>query len=87
VTYIAYGFEAPILLHWFFNYYFYFFDPRVAESFIPGAINLLSGIELLILVLGVAGWILFVVEGLRRLLRKRKKAHEQPVLPPLTSPS
>jgi hypothetical protein len=87
VAYIAYGFEAPILLHWFFNYYFYFFDPAVAESFFPGSINLLSGIELLILVLGVAGWIFFVWEGLRRVLGRRKKIREQPALPPITSPS
>jgi hypothetical protein len=87
VTYIAYGFEAPILLHWYFNYYFYFFDPEVAESFFPGAINLLSVIELLILALGVAGWAFFVAEGLRRALRRQEKAHEQPTLPPLTSPS
>jgi hypothetical protein len=87
VTYIAYGFEAPILLHWFFNYYFYFFDPGVAESYFPGAINLLSGIELLILVLGVAGWVFFVAEGFRRVRRRREKAQEQPSLPPLTSPS
>lgn len=87
VTYIAYGFEAPVLLHWFFNYYFYFFSPEVAESFIPWAINLLSGIELLMLVLGVAGWIYFVWEGLRRVRGRKKKVREQPVLPPLTSPS
>ena len=87
VAYIAYGFEAPILLHWFFNYYFYFFDQAVAESFFPGAINLLSDIELLMLVLGVAGWIYFVWEGLRRVLGRKKKVREQPVLPPLTSPS
>jgi len=72
VTYVAYGFEAPILLHWFFNYYFYFFYPEVAESFVPWAINLLSGIELLMLVLGVAGWIYFVWEGLRRVRKRRE---------------
>jgi hypothetical protein len=87
VTYIAYGFEAPILLHWFFNYYFYFFDPAVAESYFPWSFNLLSGIELLILVLGVAGWIYFVWEGLRRVRGRKEKGLEQPVLPPLISPS
>jgi len=87
VTYIAYGFEAPILLHWYFNYYFYFFDPKVAESFFPAAITLLLVIELMILVLGVVGWIFFAAEGLRRLLRRHEKALAQPPLPPLTSPS
>jgi hypothetical protein len=87
VTYVAYGFEAPILLHWYFNYYFYFFDPTIAESYFPGTVGLLSGIELLILVLGVAGWVFFAAEGLRRLLRRREKADGQPALPPFTSPS
>jgi len=87
VTYVAYGFEAPILLHWYFNYYFYFFDPEVAESFFPAAIGLLSVIELLILFVGVVGWAFFIAEGLRRLLRRREKALAQPPLPPLTSPS
>jgi hypothetical protein len=87
VTYIAYGFESPILLHWFFNYYFFFFDPDVAESLFPGAVSLFSGIELLILILGVAGWIFFVLEGLRKLRRRLEKVNQQSVLPPLTSPS
>jgi hypothetical protein len=91
VTYVAYGFEAPILLHWYFNYYFYFFDPKIAESYFPGTVGLLSAIELLIVVLGVAGWVFFAAEGLRRLLRRllrrREKADGQPALPPFTSPS
>ncbi len=87
VTYIAYGFEAPILLHWYFNYYFYFFDPTVTESFFPHAINLLLVVELLVLALGVAGWAFFVAKGLRRLRGRREKVVAQPALPPLTSPS
>ena len=87
VTYVAYGFEAPILLHWYFNYYNYFFNVEVAESFFPAAIDLLSVIELLTLVLGVVGWAFFVLEGVRRLLRRQKRKHRQPLLPPVTFPS
>lgn len=87
VTYVAYGFEAPILLHWYFNYYFYFFDPKVAESFFPAAIDMISVIELLTLVLGIVGWVFFVLEGVRRLLRRQKERRRKPLLPPVTFPS
>jgi len=87
VTYVAYGFEAPILLHWYFNYYNYFFIVEIAESFFPAAIDLLSVIELLTLVLGIVGWGYFVLEGVRRLLRRQKRKHSQPLLPPVTFPS
>ncbi len=87
VTYVAYGFEAPILLHWFFNYYFYFFDPRVAESFFPAAIDMISVIELLILVLGIVGWVFFAIEGVRRSLRRQKRKRSLQVLPSVTFPS
>ena len=87
VTYVAYGFEAPILLHWYFNYYNYFFIVEVAESFFPAAIDLLSVIELLTLVLGVAGWAFFALEGVRRLLRRQKRKHLQPLMPSVTFPS
>jgi len=85
VAYIAYGFEAPILLHWFFNYYLYFFDPNVAEGFFPTTIGLLSIIEILILVVGIFGWVAFAEAGLRKFVRLRKKQSVQPH--PVTHPS
>ena len=87
VTYVAYGFEAPILLHWYFNYYFYFFDPSVAEGFFPSTIGLLSIIEIIILVVGILGWVAFAVAGLRKLMRFRKGQPRQPQLPLFTDPS
>jgi hypothetical protein len=74
-------------LHWYFNYYFYFFDPKVAESFFPAAIDMISVIELLTLVLGIVGWVFFVLEGVRRLLRRQKERRRKPLLPPVTFPS
>lgn len=90
VTYVAYGFEAPILLHWYFNYYFYFFSPDIAETFFPGAIDFLSIIEVMILVLGVLGWLAFASVGFRRFMRRQRQPAKQlppfPSGPPLQSP-
>jgi len=83
-AFIAYGFEAPILLHWYFNYYFYFFEPEVAERFFPATIGLLSSIEVLIFVVGVLGWVAFVIAGARKFLQLKKKP-VQPVVPPVAS--
>jgi len=82
VTYIAYGFEAPILMHWYFNYYFYFFDPNVAEKFFPATVGLLSVVELMILVVGVLGWVAIVIGGLRRAVGRTRRKYAQPPLPP-----
>lgn len=87
VTYIVYGFEAPILLHWYFNYYFYFFDPNIAETFFPGSIYLLSTVELLILALGIVAWGAFALEGVRRLFLRQRQPREQPPVQPQPSTS
>lgn len=87
VTYIAYGFEAPILLHWFTNYYLYFFDPSLAEKFFPTTIGLLSIIEILILVVGIFGWVAFAVAGFRKFVRVRKKESVQSQPRPVAYPS
>ena len=70
LMYLAYGFEAPVLLHWFLNYYLFFFDPEVATNFFPTTIPILSLIELAILAFGIVGWILFAGIGLSRLLER-----------------
>ena len=85
VTYVAYGFEAPILLHWYFNYYFYFFSPDIAETFFPGTVDFLSVVEVMIFVLGVLGWAAFASVGFRRLMRRQKPPAAQ--LPPFPPPS
>jgi len=77
LTYLAYGFEAPILLHWFFNYYLFFFDPDVATKFFPTTIPILSIVELIILALGIAGWIVFAVEGVRKVLQRITAKHKE----------
>jgi len=71
LTYLAYGFEAPILLHWFFNYYLFFFDPDVVTNFFPSTDPIFSLIELLFLGLGALGWAAFAAAGLSKLFRWR----------------
>jgi membrane protease YdiL (CAAX protease family) len=72
LTYLAYGFEAPVLLHWFLNYYLFFFDPEVITNFFPTTISILSLTELAIVAFGIAGWILFAGIGLSMLLKRTK---------------
>jgi len=86
LTYLAYGFEAPILLHWFFNYYLFFFDPDVATKFFPSTVPVLSLIELVILGLGALGWTVFAAAGLRKLIRQTTTKQVVPT-PPATLPS
>ena len=89
VTYLVYGFEAPILLHWFFNYYLFFFDPDILSKFFPATDPILTLVELVILGLGVAGWVAFAIVGLRKLIRRPEKEQMPPVpvSPEATLPS
>jgi len=99
LTYLAYGFEAPILLHWFFDYYLFFFDPEVISKFFPTFDPVLSVIESvmiwprgfsspwagLVSPLGIFGWTIFVSIGLRKLYRW--KTAKKVLIPPTTLPS
>jgi len=69
LTYLAYGAQAPILLHWFFNYYLQFFDPQLALEFYPGLFLAFLLIEPMILILGVSGWFSFVILGLYKMFK------------------
>jgi len=86
VTYIAYGFEAPILLHWFFNYYLFFFDPEIVSKFFPATEPVLSVIELVIIALGVAGWVIFAILGLQKLIKRKPPEQTALTVPVLPAP-
>lgn len=88
VCYLAYGFEAPILLHWFFNYYLFFFDPSILSNFFPFAEPVLSIVEILILALGVVGWAFFAIYSVRKLTKRKttEQKSEVPVPPDFLSP-
>lgn len=87
LTYIAYGFAAPILLHWFFNYYLFFFDPEIVSEFFPTADPVLLAIETVIIVLGIVGWAAFTAAGIRRLAKlSTAKQEVSQTTPPRQSP-
>jgi len=84
VAYIAYGFEAPILLHWYFNYYLFFFDPEVVSKFFPMVDPILSVVQVLIVLFGIFGWLAFAFMWLRKLLSRRMTAKQAVPLDPTT---
>jgi len=60
LAYLFYGVQAPILLHWFFNYYWYGFF--LALDLYPNSLLLILIIfliEFVTLILGVLGWSIF----------------------------
>lgn len=97
VTYLVYGFEAPILLHWFFNYYLFFFDPSVVLQFFPATAPLLLVIESVVIalpgfrpgfsLLGVFGWIMVAAFLARKLLKRASTKRVVPAESPVTLPS
>ena len=79
VAYLYYGVQAPILLHWFFNYYFNVF--YLTYDYIV-EVDLASTIESMNLSFGVFLWLMGLTFGglaLYRMLR-RKPAYQE--LPP-----
>jgi hypothetical protein len=70
VAYLTYGFQAPILLHWYFNYYFYTF--RLASELYPNTFSLEVLISFLTIVVGSLGSLWFLVAGLRKVISKKR---------------
>jgi hypothetical protein len=74
LTYLLYGVQAPILLHWFFNYYTY------ALSFASELYEIVSITyvlaDLITIVLGILGWLAIPVLALFRIIRARSKKGE-----------
>jgi len=92
VVYIAYGFGAPILMHWFFNYYLYFFDPIVLSTWFPSTEPVIAVVELVLLALGIGGWVVLAFTAVRRRWKRMKGKEVVPAPPappaePATLPS
>jgi hypothetical protein len=74
LTYLMYGVQAPILLHWFFNYYTYalsFASELYAIVFIPYILA-----DVITIVLGILGWLAIPVLALLRIIRARSRKAE-----------
>lgn len=78
LVYIAYGAYAPILLHWFFNYYNDFLF-NISLDYYPYLLPISGLAALLILTVGIGGLIVFAIIGTKKLSKKLKTK-------PLTSP-
>jgi len=73
LLYLVYGAYAPILLHWFFNYYTSILDYDFALKYAPYLVPIGSFGILLILAVGICGWIAFAVIGIKRLIRWKRE--------------
>jgi hypothetical protein len=73
LTYLLYGVQAPILLHWFFNHYLWFFNPgkegglQFVSKFYPNMLPLFDLIAFTIPILGVLGLLTFAILGLHKM--------------------
>ena len=86
LVYLLYGVQAPILLHWFFNYYWGSFI--LALDLYPNSLSLIFiifFIEMVTLIVGVFGLSIFAGLLGVRLYRRWKKP--VPSSPPSTQPS
>jgi hypothetical protein len=81
IVYLAYGFQAPILMHWFFNYYSYTY--QVSAYYYPSTFGMFALIEFITLVLGILALIGFLILGLKKISNRRNKAPKiaNPFLP------
>lgn len=68
LTYLYYGVQAPILLHWYFNYYFTVFD--LSTPYYLTEIDIVSFSFLANLLLGILAWVMLIVLCLIMVLRK-----------------
>jgi len=72
VVYLAYGFQAPILMHWFFNYYFYTY--ALSTLYYANTFGILIWIETITLTLGRLGLIIFTILGLKKISTPLEKS-------------
>ncbi len=79
LTYLLYGFQAPILIHWFFNHYLWFFDSteigglQFVSNLYPDLPLAFLLIELVIISVGVIGWLAITIQGLSKLFKSVSK--------------
>jgi len=79
IVYLAYGFQACILLHWFFNYYFYTYE--LSTQYYSNMYGITLWIENINLTLGRLGLIAFTIWGLMKISRRFETAPQEPSAP------
>jgi len=66
-SYLLYGVQAPILLHWFFNYYTYTYS--LASEIYPSIFAFYLLLDIVILILGILGWLAIAFLGVRKIVK------------------
>lgn len=74
LTYLLYGVQASILLHWFFNYYSYAYC--FASELYTSVFITFVMIDFITIILGVLGWLAVMVLGLYKIFRAAAKRVE-----------
>jgi len=69
LTYLMYGAQAPILLHWFFNYYLWFFTEDFALKYYPSVYPLFNIFAFGILTLGCLGFAMLFAIGIGKIVK------------------
>jgi len=86
LVYLVYGAYAPILLHWFFNYYLSILSSDLSLIYYPYLLPISDLAVLLMLGVGIVGWIAFAIIGVKKLLKLRAKPSQPLPLPPPPPP-
>ena len=74
LSYILYGIQASIIMHWFFNAYTDTF--LLLSEFHPAAASFANGTVIFSLILGILGWSAAAILGFRKLVRGTEKRGE-----------
>jgi len=81
LAYLAYGFQAPILLHWYFNYYFYTYE--LASHVYPITFSIEILISFLTIIVAIFGFIALLAMGLSKISRRKKMNEKEQSSNPL----
>ncbi|MGD8505796.1 MAG: hypothetical protein PVF15_03940 [Candidatus Bathyarchaeota archaeon] len=68
LAYLAYGFQAPVLLHWYTNYYFYTYG--LATDLYPGTFSIEVLISFLTIIVGLLGFAALLAMGVSRIFKQ-----------------
>jgi hypothetical protein len=74
LSYLLYGIQASIIMHWFFNAYTRSYS--LLSQVHPAAASLANATVIFSLILGVLGWTAFAILGFRKLARGSEKGCE-----------
>ena len=80
LAYLYYGVQAPLLLHWYFNYYFNVFD--LSLNYYSAEINFLHPILSTNFFFGIFMWIVVIIFGVMTIFKVPRKPKTTPVPKP-----